>query len=190
MTRMGQSTTLTHRHTFSANYSSDRLLYNLLLKLDEYYSKPIQGLNETMVKKIHNVFMIRLSAFHTPIHSDAFAMDKQFCRSLCRLFQMCLLWKNVSVGGGLRRMSHGPQHFESNNCQRKGYHNVMTLSLTVVLRCVEHSSIPHLRWPGSPDQGLMGKKVFTLEKILPRRRGQLQCDKGIEDRVSSKIWVD
>jgi hypothetical protein len=37
---------------------------------------------------------------------------------------------------------------------------------------------------------LVGKEVFTLEKILPWRRFQLQRDKGIEDRVSSKIWVD
>ena len=29
----------------------------------------------------------------------------------------CLFWKNVSVGGGLRRMPHGPQYFESNNWQ-------------------------------------------------------------------------
>jgi hypothetical protein len=35
--------------------------------------------------------------------------------------------------------------------------------------------------------GLGWKEVFTLKKILSRRRGQLQCDKGIEDRVSSKI---
>ncbi len=25
---------------------------------------------------------------------------------------------------GLRRMSHGPQHFENNNCQGKGCHSV------------------------------------------------------------------
>ena len=56
------------------------LLYNLLLKLDEYYSKPINGLDEAMGKKMHNVFMSRWSAFHAPIHSAAFAMDKQFCR--------------------------------------------------------------------------------------------------------------
>ncbi len=42
----------------------------------------------------------------------------------------------------------------------------------------------------SPTKDLVGKEVFTLEKILPWRRGQLQCDKGIEDRVLSKIWVD
>jgi hypothetical protein len=37
------------------------LLYNLLLELDKYYSKPIKGLD-------------------APIHSVAFVMDKQFCR--------------------------------------------------------------------------------------------------------------
>ena len=56
------------------------LLYNLLLELDKYYSKPIKGLDEAMRKKMHNVFMSRWSGFHAPIHSAAFAMDKQFCR--------------------------------------------------------------------------------------------------------------
>jgi hypothetical protein len=56
------------------------LLYNLLFKLDEYYSKAIKDLDEAMRKKMHNVFMSRWSVFHTPIHSVAFAMDKQFCR--------------------------------------------------------------------------------------------------------------
>ena len=56
------------------------LLYNLLLELDIYYSKPIEGLDEVMRKKMHNVFMSRWSAFHAPSHSAAFAMDKQFCR--------------------------------------------------------------------------------------------------------------
>ena len=32
------------------------LLYNLLLELDKYYSKPIKGLDEAMRKKMHNVF--------------------------------------------------------------------------------------------------------------------------------------
>jgi hypothetical protein len=36
--------------------------------------------DEAMRKKIHHVFMSRWSAFHAPIHSAAFAMDKQFCR--------------------------------------------------------------------------------------------------------------
>ncbi len=39
------------------------LLYNLLLKLDEYYSKPIKELDEAIRKKMHNVFMSRWSAF-------------------------------------------------------------------------------------------------------------------------------
>jgi hypothetical protein len=56
------------------------LLYNLLLKLDEYYSKPINGLDEAMGKKMHNVFMSRWSTFHAPIHSAVFATDKQFYR--------------------------------------------------------------------------------------------------------------
>jgi hypothetical protein len=56
------------------------LLYNLVLKLDEYYSKPIKELDEAMWKKMHNVLMSRWSVFHDPIHSAAFAMDKQFCR--------------------------------------------------------------------------------------------------------------
>ena len=56
------------------------LLYNLLLELDIYYSKPIKGLDEVMRKKMHNVFMSRWSAFHASIHAAAFAMDKQFCR--------------------------------------------------------------------------------------------------------------
>jgi hypothetical protein len=33
------------------------LLYNLLLELDIYYSTTIQGLDEAMRKKMHNVFM-------------------------------------------------------------------------------------------------------------------------------------
>ena len=37
-------------------------------------------LDEALRKKMHNVFMSRWSAFHVPIHSAAFGMDKQFCR--------------------------------------------------------------------------------------------------------------
>ncbi len=56
------------------------LLYDLLLELDKYYSKPIKGLDEALRKKMHNVFMNRWSVFHSPIHSTDFVMDKQFCR--------------------------------------------------------------------------------------------------------------
>jgi hypothetical protein len=33
----------------------------------------------------------------------------------------------------------------------------------------------------------VGKEVFTFKIILPGKRGKLERDKGIEDRVSSKI---
>jgi hypothetical protein len=56
------------------------LLYNLILQLDTHYSNPIEGLDETIRTKLHNVFMSRWSDFHAPVHSAAFAMDRQFCR--------------------------------------------------------------------------------------------------------------
>jgi hypothetical protein len=56
------------------------LLYSLLLELDRYFSKPIKGLDEAIRTKVHKVFMSRWSAFHAPVHSAAFAMDRQFCR--------------------------------------------------------------------------------------------------------------
>jgi hypothetical protein len=56
------------------------LLYILLLELDTTYSKPIKGLDETIHTKLNNVFMNRWSDFHAPVHSAAFAMDRQFCR--------------------------------------------------------------------------------------------------------------
>ncbi len=56
------------------------LLYILLLELDTTYSKTIKGLDETIRTKLYNVFMSRWSSFHAPVHSSAFAMDRQFCR--------------------------------------------------------------------------------------------------------------
>ena len=56
------------------------LLYSLLLELDTTFSKPIKGLDEKIRTKSHNVFMSRWSDFHAPVHSAAFAMDRQFCR--------------------------------------------------------------------------------------------------------------
>ena len=43
----------------------------------------------------------------------------------------CLLWKNVSVGGGLRRMPHGPQYFERNNWQGKGCRSVCRITINI-----------------------------------------------------------
>jgi hypothetical protein len=44
----------------------------------------------------------------------------------------CFLWKNVSVGHDLRRMPHGPQHFESNNWQGKGCRSVCRITINIV----------------------------------------------------------
>jgi hypothetical protein len=51
--------------------------------------------------------------------------------------------------------------------------------------------------PNTPPSSIFGtllallivseKEVFTFKKILPGRRGKLERDKGIEDRVTSKI---
>jgi hypothetical protein len=40
----------------------------------------LQPALETIRTNLNNVFMRRWSAFHAPIHSAAFAMDRQFCR--------------------------------------------------------------------------------------------------------------
>ena len=57
----------------------------LLLQLHKMYSEPINvkqslALDENIRRKIQKVFMHRWSVFHAPIHSVAFAMDRQFCR--------------------------------------------------------------------------------------------------------------
>jgi hypothetical protein len=44
-------------------------LYILLLELDRYYSKPVDGLDEGIRTKLHQVFMMRWSVFHGPSHS-------------------------------------------------------------------------------------------------------------------------
>ncbi len=51
-----------------------------MFQLDTHYSNPIEGLDETIHTKLHNVFMRRGSVFHSPVHSAVFAMDRQFCR--------------------------------------------------------------------------------------------------------------
>jgi hypothetical protein len=40
----------------------------------------MKGLDETILTKLHNVFMSRWSVFHAPVHLAAFSMDRQFCR--------------------------------------------------------------------------------------------------------------
>jgi len=76
----GQPALVTLRYCDGMKGDTLPLVYNLLLELDTTYSKPMKGLDEKIRKKLHNVFMSRWSAFHAPVHSAAFAMDRQFCR--------------------------------------------------------------------------------------------------------------
>ena len=57
----------------------NRLLYNMCLGLDNLYSEPIDGLDESIRKKVHVLFMVRWNTFDAPVHSVFFLMDKAFC---------------------------------------------------------------------------------------------------------------
>ena len=54
------------------------ILYNMCLGLDKLYSEPIDGLDESIRKKVHALFMARWNTFHDPVHSGCFLMDKAF----------------------------------------------------------------------------------------------------------------
>jgi len=56
------------------------ILYDLCLGLDKLYSEPMDGLPEPTRRKLHDLFMARWNAFHAPVHSACFIMDKAFCR--------------------------------------------------------------------------------------------------------------
>ena len=53
-------------------------LYNMCLGLDNLYSESIDGLNESIRKKVYVQFMDRWNTFHVPVHSDCFLMDMTF----------------------------------------------------------------------------------------------------------------
>jgi hypothetical protein len=55
------------------------ILCDLCLDLDKLYSEPIDGLPEPTRRKLHALFMARWNAFHVPVHSACFIMDKAFC---------------------------------------------------------------------------------------------------------------
>ncbi len=55
------------------------ILYNMCLGLDKMYSEPIDDLDESIRKKVHDLFMVRWNTFHAPVHSVCFLMDKGFC---------------------------------------------------------------------------------------------------------------
>ena len=52
------------------------ILYNMCLGLDKLYSEPIDGLDESIRKKVHALFMTRWNTFHVPVHSACFLMDR------------------------------------------------------------------------------------------------------------------
>ena len=56
------------------------VLYDLCLGLDKLYSEPTDGLPEPTRRKLHDLFIARWNAFHAPVHSACFIMDKAFCR--------------------------------------------------------------------------------------------------------------
>ena len=87
----------------------------------EDFSRPVEELEYTCLLK---------STFTEASHDRGFKTWQTPATS-----PECLLWKNVSVGGGLRRMSHGPQHFESNNWQEKGCRSVCRI--TIHIACSE-----------------------------------------------------
>ncbi len=51
------------------------ILYNMCLGLDNLYSESIDGLDESIRKKVHALFMVRWNTFHAPVHSACFPMD-------------------------------------------------------------------------------------------------------------------
>ena len=54
------------------------ILYNMCLGRDKLYSEPIDGLDESIRKKVHALFMTRWNTFHCPVHSVCFLMRKAF----------------------------------------------------------------------------------------------------------------
>jgi hypothetical protein len=83
--------------------------YNMCLVLDNLYSEPIDGLDESIRKKVHVLFMVWWnSTFHTPVHSPYFLMDKGFCHmeydsvSKLELIQVIKDFCTVETGDGTK----------------------------------------------------------------------------------------
>ena len=54
------------------------ILYNMCLGLDKLYSEPIDGLDESIRKKVHALFMARWNTFHAPVHSVDSSWTRHF----------------------------------------------------------------------------------------------------------------
>ena len=50
----------------------------MCLGLDKMYSETIDGLDESIRKKVYALLMSRCNTFHVPVHSVFFLMDKAF----------------------------------------------------------------------------------------------------------------
>jgi hypothetical protein len=78
-----RDTTLPHRQTFTRKIipqTDKRLDAENMERLKPKMNKIGGTIMSKIRTKLHNVFMSRWSAFHAPVHSAAFAMDRQFCR--------------------------------------------------------------------------------------------------------------
>jgi hypothetical protein len=50
-----------------------------LRRSDNLYSEPIDGLDDSIRKKVNVLFMERWNTFHVPMYNVSFLMDKEFC---------------------------------------------------------------------------------------------------------------
>ncbi len=78
-----------------------------------------------------------------------------------------LLWRKVSVGDGFRRMSHGPQHFETTGVSRHGRLRQLTLSVSPV------------------EESIGGGRFSSNVTWTPTFRKQQLSRKGLSQRVQN-----
>jgi len=55
-------------------------LYDLLLQLKKLYGSEIEGLDDDVRAKVHDIFISRWSAFHSPVFAAAYTLSPEFCR--------------------------------------------------------------------------------------------------------------
>jgi hypothetical protein len=51
-----------------------------MLALDVFYRNPIDGLDDSIRKKLHKIFLARWEYFHVPVMTAAYRFEPQFCR--------------------------------------------------------------------------------------------------------------
>jgi hypothetical protein len=55
-------------------------VYAQMLKLDVMYRNPIEGLDDSVRKKLHAIFIARWEYFHVAVMTAAYRFEPQFCR--------------------------------------------------------------------------------------------------------------